>query len=151
MLVLVWFIRNHTGSFYGAAALKVLARDAEQAECLAFLFGAQWCLELDLNNITLEGDCRNVVNAITSQFCFVKWENSGIEKDCKYLLLQTQKFQGCRYVNRKANRVADLLARYACKTFNIGSDDMVQWIHTPPSLLFDVLNSDTMYVQSCSQ
>ncbi|XP_026458437.1 uncharacterized protein LOC113358942 [Papaver somniferum] len=86
--------------------------NVEQAECMAMKEAILWAHHLNLNNVTLESDCRNLVNAISSVSSTVQWLNKSYVEEIRHLLCSVLSF-GVVYVNRSANNVAHVIAKEA--------------------------------------
>ncbi|XP_026433777.1 uncharacterized protein LOC113331264 [Papaver somniferum] len=96
----------------------------EQAECVAMIEAIQWAKELNLNNVLLESDCKNVVTAINNVISTVQWTNQSYVDGIRHILSSAMYF-GVGYVKRSANNIAHVIAHEARSqktSFDFGDD-----------------------------
>lgn len=79
---------------------------------MALLEAIQIAKRAGLTKVHLEGDCVNVINALTGSLGSIRWKNNTIIRDCNELLKVFNNWV-IRYVPRGTNCVADLLAKDA--------------------------------------
>ncbi|XP_026459584.1 uncharacterized protein LOC113360273 [Papaver somniferum] len=61
-------LRYCAGQFLEAMVKVINARDAEQEEGLALLEAVEWIKSRSLSKVIIEGDCKTVIEAVTSNF-----------------------------------------------------------------------------------
>lgn len=107
-------VRDHTGTIIAAKCLSRAGNlDPTAGEALASLHAIRWCQELGRQAIILEGDAKQVVDAINSDV------NNGsrlghIVEDIRQFLKTFLRWH-CAFVNRNANTAAHRLAKGATK------------------------------------
>ncbi|XP_026395577.1 uncharacterized protein LOC113289986 [Papaver somniferum] len=105
---------NDAGNCRRAQSIHGIANDEEQAEALAALEAIKWAKAEAVQNLHLEGDCLNVVNAINGSLEFVKWTTNNVIQDCRNLLGSFTNWK-CTFVHRESNEVANSLANSLAK------------------------------------
>lgn len=103
---------NDAGIRRGAQSIHGIANDEEQAEALAALAAIKWAKAEAVQNLHLDGDCLNVVNAINGSLGSVKWTNNNVIQDCRFLLGTFASWR-CNFMHKESNEVANSLARRA--------------------------------------
>ncbi|XP_026383711.1 uncharacterized protein LOC113279225 [Papaver somniferum] len=129
-------LRDCAGSFVEALVKVTKARDVEQGEGLALLEAVEWIKSRGWRNIIIEGDCKSVIEAVTSNFANSKWQDHNLLSDISRLLESISSIK-CVYFPRSGNEVADGLAKYA-KNYNCNQ----VWSDTPPSCILSTLEKD---------
>ncbi|XP_026416681.1 uncharacterized protein LOC113312143 [Papaver somniferum] len=104
-------IRDFTGKMVEAWTLVERTRDVAQAKAMAVLKALQWILQLQLQNVIVEGDNKEVMDSINGDSIITRWENSNIIRECQHLMKCLGNVQVC-FQSRKCNQVQDLLAKY---------------------------------------
>ncbi|RZC50485.1 hypothetical protein C5167_018906 [Papaver somniferum] len=129
---------NDAGIRRGAQSIHGIANDEEQAEALAALAAIKWAKAEAVQNLHLEGDCLNVVNAINGSLGSVKWTNNNVIQDCRKLLEGFTNWI-CTFVHRESNEVANNLAKKArnLRTSETCNSVLPLWLK---SLIRDKLN-----------
>ncbi|XP_026384327.1 uncharacterized protein LOC113279895 [Papaver somniferum] len=105
-------IRDFSGRMVEAWTLVERSRDVAQAEAVAVLKALQWIAQLQLQNVIVEGDNKEVMESISGTQITTRWIDANVIRDCQHLLKCLGNVQVC-FRNRKCNQVTDLLARYA--------------------------------------
>ncbi|XP_026420417.1 uncharacterized protein LOC113316456 [Papaver somniferum] len=106
-------IRDFTGQLVEACKLVERVRDVTQAEVVAALKALQWIIQLQIQNVIVEGDNKKVMDSINGMCNISPWEDGNLIKECQHLVSYLGNAVVC-FRNRKYNQVADLLARKMC-------------------------------------
>lgn len=124
--------------FQNSESIHGIANDEEQAEALAALAAIKWAKAEAVQNLHLEGDCLNVVNAINGSLGSVKWTNNNVIQDCRKLLEGFTNWK-CTFVHTESNEVANNLAKKArnLRTSETCNSVLPLWLK---SLIRDKLN-----------
>ena len=105
-------IRDVNGAIIGALSMRIpLPHSVATTEALACRRAVQFAAEIELHEVTFEGDAAVVINAISAGAT----EHASYGHIIGDILAQAaffSSFEFC-YVNRSCNRVADLLAKRA--------------------------------------
>jgi ribonuclease HI len=127
--------RDHNRNIVAAfVATRLYITDPSSAEALAAWKMAELCVMLGLNNVLLEGDSLEVVQALCKEDS--TWGRYGaLISDAKLLLQHVQNWTVC-HVKREANEVAHKLAKLA---FSFSEERL--WREDLPMCVRDVVSS----------
>lgn len=104
-----WIIRDANGTYLGSAQARgKWSHDALESELQAILMALQHCWSLGYQRIYMESDSQKAIDILNNKrlhFAYYNWKRE--------ILWWANKFQGVQFhwTNRKANRVADCLAK----------------------------------------
>ncbi|MCL7032169.1 hypothetical protein MKW94_005594 [Papaver nudicaule] len=129
-------VRDAAGRCMEVLVKAVKATDAGQAEALAMLEAAVWISQKNYECIIVEGDCKTVIEAVSSNFAAVKWQDHNLLSDISRLLEAVRGVK-CVYVPRSCNEAADALAKHAKRN---GVSQL--WQCNPPRFILPVLQKD---------
>lgn len=96
------FVKAKTVWFYGSPP-------PQEAEALGLLTAVKWLQELHIQRVTIELDCKSVVDGIRG-VCHSVTEFGSILSSCRNLLSLSQNYT-VSFIRRQANLVAHSLAR----------------------------------------
>ncbi|XP_026415988.1 uncharacterized protein LOC113311362 [Papaver somniferum] len=97
------------------AMVKVTkAIDSEQAEGLALLEDVEWIKTKAWNNIIIEDDCKTIIEAVTSNFGNILWQDHNLLSDISRIVESLSNVE-CTFIPRTSNEAADGIAKYAKK------------------------------------
>ncbi|XP_026377760.1 uncharacterized protein LOC113272068 [Papaver somniferum] len=134
-------IQQTSGRFLETVVKVKKARDAEQGEGLALLEAVEWMNSRGWKKVIIEGDCKSVTEAVTSNFVNSSWKDNNLLSDISRIL-ESLFCVKCVFVPRLGNEAADGLAKYA-KKYECNQ----VWAAAPPRCAYCVL---TTVVQTCS-
>ncbi|XP_026443898.1 uncharacterized protein LOC113344049 [Papaver somniferum] len=97
-------LRSCTWKFEGAKGERIQVVDEEQGEVVAALESIKWAMEQVIKNLILEGDNKNVVNAINGNMNYINRTTNSVVQECLFLL-KSFKNWSCSFVKRDANSV----------------------------------------------
>lgn len=100
----------NAGAFIEAKGGISKAIDEKHAEAVEVLEALTWAKGKNIENLVLEGDSLNVVNAINGVVGKINWTINSVVQDCTSIL-RTFSSWSCCYVKREANQVVDSLAK----------------------------------------
>ncbi|XP_026434352.1 uncharacterized protein LOC113331933 [Papaver somniferum] len=120
--------RNSAGAFLGAKGTTDTTIDEEQGEAIAALEAIKWADRRNISDLHLEGDNKNVVDAINGRTGGIKWTTNNVILECLNLLRVFNNWK-CSHVKREANSVADDIAKYARINKN------TKWNISPPDFI----------------
>ncbi|XP_026452134.1 uncharacterized protein LOC113352535 [Papaver somniferum] len=103
-------IRDFTGRMVESWTLVERARHVSQSE--AVVKALQWIVQLQIQNVIVEGDNKEVIESVSGPQITTRWEDANIVRDSQHLVKCLGNVQVC-FRNRKCNQVADLLAKFA--------------------------------------
>jgi ribonuclease HI len=129
-------IRDHWGKMWASKSqTKQGFLDPTTGEALAASMAAELCVEMGLSNVQLEGDAKNVVNAVLA--CEPDDSSRGhLIEDIKETLRAVPRWE-IRHVRREENHVAHVLADLAVK------DNMsMVWLYNPPDCICEMLKAE---------
>lgn len=89
----------------------------------------KWAAELGLQQICFELDAQKVAEAANGDYHKVCWENQQLILDI-IESLRNHPLWSCKYLNRRSNKRADKLAKYA-RSFKVSKD----WNSNPPGFI----------------
>ncbi|XP_026459771.1 uncharacterized protein LOC113360479 [Papaver somniferum] len=119
------------------ALVKVTkARDSEQAEGLAFLEVVEWIKTKAWSNIIIEGDCKTIIEDVTSNFGNVLWQDHNLLSDISKIVESLNRVR-CFFFPRTSNEASDGLSKYA-KKFSCNQVCSEQ----PPRCILSILEKD---------
>ncbi|XP_059436785.1 uncharacterized protein LOC132169849 [Corylus avellana] len=129
-------IRDHLGQMWASKCQTCHGfLDPPAAEAVASFMVAQLCTEMGIRQVQLEGDAKNLIDAITSNDA----DESGwgqLTKDIRFTLRSIPVWE-MRYTRREGNRVAHILARLAMhETMN------TVCLYNPPDCIRDILQAE---------
>jgi ribonuclease HI len=134
-------IRNHCGAMVASKShFRTGFIDPTTAEAMAALMAVQFCVEMGIQQVILEGDAKNVVAAVTSD----EPDESGrgqLTADICMSLRSIQVWE-MRHICSEANKVAHGIAKLAMSaTMN------KVWLYDPPDCIRNYLQADFSAVQ----
>ncbi|KAL8149999.1 hypothetical protein AgCh_006858 [Apium graveolens] len=108
-------VRNHHGQLIEARSKCMQGKiSPELAEAIGVREALSWVKDMRYQNVEIETDCLQLVQAIRSSITSLSYLGRVIE-DCKGMLVSLKdKNVILRFVKRSANRVSHYLARYNC-------------------------------------
>ncbi|KAL6124480.1 hypothetical protein ACLB2K_076992 [Fragaria x ananassa] len=133
---IVLVVRNHRGCSIAGASLLCSNNSAVEAEVDSVVKCLQIARFLNLKNVTIEGDCQEVIRSLSSLAFTPNWKILPILNRVKFLLPVFDEVLW-NWVPREANRVADAAAKLAM--VRLCSSD---WANTPLTSLLHILRSD---------
>ncbi|XP_026399730.1 uncharacterized protein LOC113295613 [Papaver somniferum] len=128
-------LRSCTGKFEGAKEERIQVVDEKQEEFVAALESIKWAMEQGIKNLILEGDNKNVVNAINGNMNYINWTTNSVVQECLFLLKSFENWS-CSFVKRDANSIADTLAKH------VRANGNGLWYLVPPDFLHGDLRKD---------
>lgn len=134
--------RDYAGNLLESSCAAVSASSAFMAEALALKKAMHMSLDMNLQLVTFESDCENLVRLVNKVGMTVDWRCEAVIDDIS-LLLQDLPLCKVSWVRRNANKVADWLASYALK----GMCGFA-WVDGPPSFFLSILDSDAAAIRS---
>ncbi|XP_026411123.1 uncharacterized protein LOC113306393 [Papaver somniferum] len=134
--------RRKKGTILGALSIPAVADDEEQAEAVAMLEAIKLAKRMQIENLQLQGDSLNVVNALLGKIGSIKWTNNCFIRDCLELFKCFNKWE-ISHVPRTTNSVADILAKDASSSTSVISweSDFPEWLVSLVREKFNVLES----------
>ncbi|XP_026390570.1 uncharacterized protein LOC113286067 [Papaver somniferum] len=123
-----FILRNWKGTFKGAESCIFRISTAEETEALTVLHATKWDLSKNLQNLVIEGDNQAVIRYLQGKVSTIRWQSLSILEEVKKTTVNLVSFLGFHYVDRKANRVSDLLAKKGRK-----SNIITSWGDQAPS------------------
>ncbi|XP_026458285.1 uncharacterized protein LOC113358808 [Papaver somniferum] len=134
-----FILRNWTGTFKAAAMGSCRTFSPEEVEVVSLLRATQWVVLHNIQNLVIEGDNQETINYLQGKDSTVKWQCLATLEEVKLLADQLVSFLGFQYVDRRANKVADLLAKKGRSTSNT-----TFWNDQSPSFLIPSISFDTV-------
>ncbi|XP_026451010.1 uncharacterized protein LOC113351195 [Papaver somniferum] len=130
---------NWTRTFKGAESGVFRNSTAEVADALTVLQATKWIISKNLQNLVIKGDNQTVMRHLQRKFSTIQWKSLAILEEVKKIADNLVSFLGFHYVDRKDNRVADLLAKKGRK-----SNIITSWEDQAPSFLIPTITYDTV-------
>ncbi|KAL6211155.1 hypothetical protein ACLB2K_016382 [Fragaria x ananassa] len=124
------------GFSIAGASLFRSHNSAVEAEAEALLYGLRMAVVLKLEKIIVEGDCQEVIKALSDSSSSPSWRISPILKKVAHLVPFFRSIHW-NWVPREANRPANAAAKLA-----IQSLCSQEWANMPPNSLISVLRND---------
>ncbi|XP_026452989.1 uncharacterized protein LOC113353675 [Papaver somniferum] len=106
-----FIIRNWIGTFQAAEIGWCRTFSVEEAEALALLRATQCATKNNIQNLVIEGDNQATIWYLQGKATTVRWKCIAILEEVKLLANQLVSFLVFQYVDTRANKVADLLAK----------------------------------------
>lgn len=131
-------IRNWTGTFKGAESGTFRTSTAEEAEALSLLQATNWAITKNLQHLVIEGDNQAIIKHLQGENSTIQWQSMAILEEVNRKTELLSHFLGFNFVDRKANRVADLLDKKGRKNNRHES-----WLEQSPQFLFPSIAFDT--------
>ncbi|XP_026459161.1 uncharacterized protein LOC113359798 [Papaver somniferum] len=132
-------LRNSSCTFQAAECGWCRTFSAQEAEVVALLKAVQWAIRYNIQNLAIEGDNKETIRYLQGKLITVNWQCLAILEEVKLVASELVSFIGFQYVDRRANKVADLLAKEGRRS---SSTDF--WTDQAPSLLFPAIAFDTV-------
>ncbi|XP_026398958.1 uncharacterized protein LOC113294796 [Papaver somniferum] len=129
-------LRDCAGRFLEALVKATKARDVEQGEVLALLEDTKWIRSRGWKNVIIEGDCKTVIEAVTSNFINSSWQDHNLLSDISRNLESISNIK-CVFFPMTGNEAADGLSKYA-KKFVCNQ----VWSENPPRCILSTLEMD---------
>ncbi|XP_026419709.1 uncharacterized protein LOC113315663 [Papaver somniferum] len=104
-------IRNWTRNFKGAVSGIFRTSTAEEAEALTLLQATNWAITNNLQHLVIEGDNQAIIKYLQGQDSAIQWKSLTILEEVRKQTASLTHFLGFNFVDRKANGVANLLAK----------------------------------------
>ncbi|XP_026398697.1 uncharacterized protein LOC113294519 [Papaver somniferum] len=104
-------IRNWTGTFQAAEIGCCRTFSAEEVEVVALLKATQWAIRNNMQNLVIEGDNQATIWYLQGNKVNVQLQCVAILEEVRVLTDQLVSFLGFQHVDRRANKVANLLAK----------------------------------------
>ena len=121
------------------SARRAWVNDSLEVEALAWRRALQFAVDIGFFDLIVEGDSVQVMNAIRSRKADLS-QLGHIFEDIQ-VLISGQNWVEVEWVNRKANSVAQSLARYAKDIL----DDVI-WLEDSPSLALESSYHDSLSI-----
>ncbi|XP_026452116.1 uncharacterized protein LOC113352520 [Papaver somniferum] len=137
-----FILRNWTGTFQAATVGSCRTFSPEEVEAVAHLRATQWVVTNKIQHLVIEGDNQTTINYLQGKESTVQWQCLAMLEEVKLLADQLVSFLGFQYVDRRANKVADLLAKKGRST-----NTTTFWNDPSPSFLIPSIAFDT--VKAC--
>ncbi|XP_026384835.1 uncharacterized protein LOC113280429 [Papaver somniferum] len=134
-------LRNWTGTFKSAGVGSCRTDSAEEAEDVALLQTTTWAITNNLHNLAIEGDNKNTINYLQGKPNSIKWKCEALLDEVKKLAAKLTCFVGFHFVDRKANKAADMLAkkgRNSSQQFTFFAESPLFLI---PTIVFDTVKA----------
>ena len=129
-------IRNNNGEFYAAKSSFISGcLDPTVAEALAAVHAINFNKELGIQRLQLEGDAKNVVNAIISRE--ENWSRMGHIIDDAKKLLEGIHHREINFVGRNANFAAHIIATQAAQ-LSVARE----WLGEIPDCILEVIQRE---------
>lgn len=119
------------------------ASTAEEAEALALLHITRRVVENNLQNLVIEGDNQVTINYLQGIEVSIQWQCLAILEEVKISAAKLVSFLGFQHVDRRANKVADLLAKKGRK-----EDRTECWLNSVPRFLIPSIAFDSVKDQN---
>ncbi|XP_026441440.1 uncharacterized protein LOC113340520 [Papaver somniferum] len=103
--------RNSSGEFLGTKGTTDITVYEEQGEATAAVEAIKWAAGRNIYVLHLEGDNKNVVDAIDGRTGGIKWTINNVILECLNLLSAFNNWK-CSHVKREANSIDDDIAKY---------------------------------------
>ncbi|XP_059436766.1 uncharacterized protein LOC132169828 [Corylus avellana] len=133
MSVVIW---DHEGRVRAVkCSLKQGSFDPTAAETMAAIHALKLCMALGMLNIRMEGDAKNVVDALNSRE--ENWSRTGHLVDEARNLLKGFNIWDIKYVNRNANFAAHHIAKMAA---NVGIEK--EWLGEIPDCISEIIRKE---------
>ncbi|XP_026451623.1 uncharacterized protein LOC113351934 [Papaver somniferum] len=129
-------LRDCAGRFVEAMVKVTKARDVEQGEGLALLEAVEWVRSRNWKNVIIEGDCKTVIEVVTSNFGNSSWQDHNLLSDISRLVEACSNII-CTFFPRTGNEAANGLAKYA-KRYECNQ----VWSVNPPRCIHSILELD---------
>jgi ribonuclease HI len=131
-------IRDNEGSVIAALCKPIMAiHEPAAAEATTALSAVEFCKEVGIQDILLEGDSMLVVTAINDSR--PNWLRYGqIIDDVKMVLNSLRKWSS-RHIKREANSAAHGLAKYTTRI-----NESQVWLEDAPTCIFEVVNLEQL-------
>ncbi|XP_026458707.1 uncharacterized protein LOC113359256 [Papaver somniferum] len=104
-------IRNRTGTLKAAESVIFRTSTAEEAEALTLLQATNWAITNNLQHLVIEGDNQAIIKHLQGKDSTIPWQSLAILEEVRKQTANLTHFLGFNFVDRKANKVADLLAK----------------------------------------
>ncbi|XP_026441471.1 uncharacterized protein LOC113340555 [Papaver somniferum] len=128
------------------AAMGVFrASTTEEAEALALLYTTRWANQNNLHNLVIEGDNQIIINYLQGKSVSVQWKSIPILEDVKSESSELVSFLGFKHVDRRANKVADLIAKKGRREHLTAC-----WFNYVPTFLFSSIAYSVKTQQLCN-
>ncbi|XP_026420031.1 uncharacterized protein LOC113316011 [Papaver somniferum] len=131
--------RNSSGTFRAAECGWCGTFSAQKAEAVALLKAVQWANRHNIQNLAIEGDNQATIQYLQGKTITVNWQSIAILEEVKLVADKLVSFKGFQYIDRSANKVADLLAKEGRR-----SNSTISWTDQAPSFLFPAIAFDTV-------
>ncbi|KAK9913636.1 hypothetical protein M0R45_037446 [Rubus argutus] len=129
-------IRGQNGNFIAGSATISSTSSVIEAEAAALVKGMKLAVQLNLDNVVLESDSQELINALDNHIERGNWRIYPFLTEFHRLRAALCNVSW-RWISRQANRAADTAAKLAKSRL---STDV--WVNRPPTCLIDVLTSD---------
>lgn len=106
-----FILRNWTGTFKAAAMGCSRTFSSEETEAVALLNATQWAVTNNIQQLVIERDNQATIKYLQGRESTVQWQCIAILDEVKLLAKNLVSFLGFQCVDRRANKVADLLAK----------------------------------------
>lgn len=114
-------LRNSSGTFRAAECGWCRTFSAQEAEAVALLRTVQWAIKHNVQNLEIEGDNQATIKFLQGKTKDVNWQCLAILEEVQQIAVNLVSFKGFQYVDRRANKVADLLAKEGRRSSNTTS------------------------------
>ncbi|XP_026410647.1 uncharacterized protein LOC113305869 [Papaver somniferum] len=139
-------LRNWTGTFKGTESGISRSSTAEEEEALVLLQAAKWDKLHNIQHLVIEGDNMATIRYLQENESTVQWQSIAILDEVKKLVKQMVSFLGFQYVDRRANKVADQLAKKGRK-----GNTAISWLSQAPLFLIPKIAFHTVKAyESCN-
>ncbi|OVA03350.1 hypothetical protein BVC80_7843g2 [Macleaya cordata] len=124
------------GWIVGARSISSHVGTAEESEGITLLEAMKWAISKNLKKVIFEGDCQAVTKYLTGCQVIIGWKTRNTLDEVISLASALDNIVYV-YVNRCANKAADLLAKKA-RIRNVDNT----WYDQTPAYIFECLNND---------
>ncbi|XP_026451657.1 uncharacterized protein LOC113351982 [Papaver somniferum] len=132
-------IRNSTETFTAAEHGWCRTFSAEEEKAVALPKATQCPSIHNIQNLIIEGDNQATISYLQGKTNSVKWQCIAVLEEVKVVAAKLVSFKGFQYVDRRANKVEDLLAKEGRRSNNTSF-----WSDQAPSFLFPAIAFDTV-------
>lgn len=134
-------LRNWTRIFQATEIRCCRTFSAEETELVSLLKATQWAIRNNIQNLVIKGDNLASIRFLQGKDSSVQWQSQAILEEVKSLTEHLVSFLGFHYVDRRENKVADLLAKKGRTSINTTSWNLQAPSFLIPAITFDVFKA----------
>ncbi|XP_026383929.1 uncharacterized protein LOC113279449 [Papaver somniferum] len=131
--------RTSSGTFRATKCGWCRTFSAQEAEVVALLRAVQWAIRHNVQNLVIEGDNLTTIKFLQGKTKDVNWKCLAVLNEVQQLADKLVSFQGFQFVDRRTNKVADLLAKEGRR-----SSSTIFWTDQAPRFLIPAIAFDTV-------